>query len=115
MGIFESLNQTTDKALEVGEVYYKKTQEYYQLKIFKQVAYLTGMFCKLLLVGSFLFLGLILAIVGLTLALGELIDNMVFACMIVASFLFSISALLYIFRSKIDSVLVKKISKQFFD
>lgn len=63
MGIFKSLNQTTDKALEVGEVYYKKTQEYYQLKIFKQVAYLTGMFCKLLLVGSFLFLGLILAIV----------------------------------------------------
>ncbi|MGB5437303.1 MAG: hypothetical protein WBM98_15510 [Maribacter sp.] len=115
MGIIESLNQTTDKALDVGEVYYRKTQEYYQLKVFQQIATLTGMFCKLLLVGSFLFLGLILAVVAATLALGELIENMVFACLIVASILVMISALLYIFRRKIDSVIVKKISKQFFD
>ena len=115
MSIFESLNQTSDKALDVGKQYYEKTQEYYKLKVFQQLATTTGMFCKIVLIGSFLFLGLIFTAVAGTLALGEFIGNMVFACLISAFILFLTGATLYTFRTKIDSVIVQKISKQFFD
>jgi len=115
MSIFESLNQTSDKAIDVGEAYYKKTQEYYKLKVFQQLAVTMGMFCKIVLIGSFLFLGLILTAVALTLALGEWIGNMVFACLIIAIVLYLIGAIIYKLRRKIDAVIVQKISKQFFD
>ncbi|WP_282163202.1 hypothetical protein [Ulvibacterium marinum] len=115
MGIFESLNQTSDKALDVGEQYFKKTQEYYKLKVFQQLVTTTGMFCKIVLIGSFLFLGLILTAVAGTLALGEFIGNIVFACLISASLLLLAGAILYTFRTKIDSVIVQKMAKQFFD
>ncbi len=115
MGIIESLNQTSDKAIDAGEEYYKKTQEYYKLKVFQQLATTTTMFCKIVLIGSFLFLGLILAAVAGTLALGTLIGNMVYACLIIALLLFLIAALTYKFRSSVDSFVVQNISKQFFD
>lgn len=115
MSIFESLNRTSDKAIDVGEEYYKKTQEYYKLKVFQQLAVTMGMFCKILLIGSFLFLGLILAAVAGTLALGELIGNIVLACLIIALILFFVGMVIYKFRTRIDAVIVRKTSKQFFD
>lgn len=115
MNIFESLNQTSDKAIDVGEVYFKKTQEYYKLKIFQQLATYTGIFCKIVIIGSFLFLSLIFLTVAGTLALGDLLGNMIHSCLIVGVILLLISTLLYQFRAKIDSRVVQKISKQFFN
>lgn len=115
MGIFESLNQTSDKAIDVGEHYYKKTQEYYKLKVFQQLTSTMAMFCKIILIGSILFLSLTLLSVGGTLALGNLIGNMVFACLIIAGVLLFIGMIFFRYRAKIDSLIIQKISKQFFD
>ncbi|CAN0590876.1 unnamed protein product, partial [Ectocarpus sp. 12 AP-2014] len=46
MGVIDSLNETSNKAIDVGEVYYKKTQEYYRLKVFQQLTMTTGMLLK---------------------------------------------------------------------
>jgi len=115
MSIFESLNQTSDKALDVGETYYKKTQEYYKLKVFQQLSTTIGMFCKIVVIGSFLFLSMVLIAVAGTIALGHILNNMIFACLIIALLLLVLGTLFYIYRTKIDTVIIKKIAKQFFD
>lgn len=115
MGIFESLSQTSDKALDLGEYYSKKTLEYYKLKVFQQLVTSSGMFCKTVLIGGFLFLGLMFFAVSGTLALGQLVGNMILACLIIGVLLLLIGGLIYKFRSTIDSIVIKKLAKQFFD
>jgi hypothetical protein len=115
MGIFESLDHSSEKAMEFGGEYIKKSQEYYQLKVFQQLASTTGMFCKIAVVGCFLFLGVTFLAVGGTLALGNLIENMVIACLVIAACLFFIGGMFYRFRSGIDALVIKKLSNQYFD
>ncbi len=59
MGVIDSLNETSDKAVDIGETYYRKTREYYKLKIFQQLTQTMGLFCKMILIGSFVFIGFV--------------------------------------------------------
>ena len=114
MGIFNSLNETSDKAVDVGEEYLKKTQEFYRLKVFKQLTSISGLFFKAVLIGSFLLLSLILLAVAGIVALAEMIGSLVLACLIVAGFLLILGLLSYLLRSKIDEIIIQKMSKKFF-
>lgn len=115
MGVFDSLNQTSHKAVDIGEQYIQKSQEYYKLKVFQQLTTTIGMFCKIAIIGSLAILGLILLIVAGTLALGNVMGSMVHACLIIALAIFVVSALIFIVRSRIDTLIIKKIAKQYFD
>ncbi len=115
MGVIESLNQTSEKAVDLGETYYRKTREYYKLKIFEQLTQNMGLFCKLLLIGSFVFLGIIFLSVGGTIALSNYLNNTILACLIIGGVLLSFALLCYLFRSKIDTYIITKSSKTFFD
>jgi len=115
MSILESLDQTSNKAVNLGEEYLTKTQEYYELKVFQQLTATTAMFCKAAILGSLSFLVVILLIVAGTLALGNLIGNMVYACLISAGILCVIGAIVYAFRSRIENLIIQTMSKQFFN
>ncbi|WP_297707466.1 hypothetical protein [uncultured Eudoraea sp.] len=115
MSVLESLDQTSNKAMNLGEEYLTKTQEYYELKVFQQLTATTAMFCKAAIVGSLSFLVIILLIVAGTLALGNLIGNMVYACLISAGILCAVGAIVYAFRSRIENLIIRSMSKQFFD
>ena len=115
MSVFESLNDTSNKAVDVGEQYYRKTQEYYKLKVFQQLTMTIGMLCKAAAIGSLLLLGVIVLAVAGILALGAVLGNMVYACLIIAAVLFLLGGIVYKFRSKIDGLIIRKMSKQFFD
>lgn len=115
MNILESLNRTSDHAVDLGEVYYRKTHEYYKLKIFQQLSTTTGMFLKIALIGIFLFLGLTLTVVAGTLALGQFLGSTAIACLLISAILFLTGLVIFRLRSKIDALVVRKMSKQFFD
>lgn len=115
MGVFDSLNQTSHKAVDIGEKYIQKSHEYYKLKIFQQLTATLGIFCKIALIGSLAILGLILLIVAGTMALGNFMGSMIQACLIVALVIFLVSALIFSLRSRIDTLIIKKIAKQYFD
>lgn len=115
MGVFDSLSQTSHKAVDVGEEYVLKTQEYYKLKVFQQLTSTIGVFCKLAIMGGLLLLGITLLAVAGTIALGQLIGNMVFACLIIALFLFVLVGLIYRFRARIDTMIIQKTAKHYFD
>jgi nitrate reductase NapE component len=115
MSVLESLDQTSNKAVNLGEEYLSKTQEYYELKVFKQLTATTAMFCKAAVVGGLGFLVINLLIVAGTLALGNLIGNMVYACLISAGILCGIGAIVYALRSRIENLIIRGMSKQFFN
>ena len=114
MGIIDSLNETSNKAIDVGEVYYKKTQEYYRLKVFQQLTMTTGMLLKMAVIGGLAFLALIFLTVAGIIYLGNILDSMVAACLIAGALFIVLLIIAYIFRRKIDNMLVKKLSVKFF-
>ena len=107
MSVLESLNQTSNKAVNLGEEYLTKTQEYYELKVFQQLTATTTMFCKAAILGSLGFLILILLIVAGTLALGDLIGNMVYACLMSAGILCGVGAIVYSFGECLNNFSIK--------
>ena len=115
MGVIDSLNETSNKAIDVGEVYYKKTQEYYRLKVFQQLTMTTGMLLKMAVIGGLGFLALIFLTVAGIIYLGNLLDSMVNSCLIAGALFIVLLIFAYIFRRKIDDMLVKKLSAKFFN
>ena len=115
MGIFESLNDTSNKAIDVGEIYYKKTQEYYRLKVFQQLTMTTGVLLKIAVIGGLGFLALIFLTVAGIIFLGHVLESMVAACLIAGASFIVFLIIAYIFRKRIDNILIKKLSDKFFD
>ncbi|ASV30779.1 hypothetical protein [Maribacter cobaltidurans] len=115
MGVFESLNDTSNKAVDISEQFYRKTQEYYKLKVFHQLASTTGMFCKMAILGSLAFLGILFLTVGATIYLGEVLGSMIYSCLIMGLFFFVIVMVLFTFRNRIDNLIVRKLSRKFFN
>ncbi|WP_396632793.1 phage holin family protein [Maribacter sp. R86514] len=115
MGVIDSLNETSNKAIDVGEVYYKKTQEYYRLKVFQQLTMTTGMLLKMVVMGGLAFLALMFITVAGVVFLANVIDSMVGACLIAGALFLLLLVIAYVLRSKIDSMLVKKLSDKFFN
>lgn len=114
MGVIESLNETSTKAIDVGEIYYKKTIEYYKLKVFQQLSMTTGLLLKIAVIGGLGFLALIFLSVAGVLYLGNLLNDMVAACLIAGGIFVFFLIIAYVLRKKIDNILVKKLSIKFF-
>ncbi|MFX0556499.1 hypothetical protein ACOCEA_06855 [Maribacter sp. CXY002] len=115
MSIIQSLNETSNKAVDAGEQFYTKTQQYYKLKVFHQIATTTGMFCKMAILGSLAFLGLLFFTVAGTIYLSELLGSTILACLLIGILFFVFVAILFKMRKKIDNVVVKKMSVKFFN
>ena len=114
MNIFESLNETSNKAVDVGEQYFKKTQEYYKLKVFQVLSITMGILLKAFVIGSLLLLGFIFLIIAGTLSLGEYMGSNILACLVIAAALIVIGFVLFLLRSKLDNLVIKKLSKKYF-
>lgn len=114
MNVFESINNTADRASDIGEEYVDKTYQYYKLKIFQQIAYIISMFGKVLMIGAVLFIGSIFLAIAAAIALGELVNSIPLGYLIVA-LLFMLSAfVIYKTRYLIDGKIIKKIHDKFY-
>ncbi|SEL94967.1 hypothetical protein SAMN04487910_3687 [Aquimarina amphilecti] len=115
MGVFNAINETSNKAIDHGESYVKSSQEYYKLKVFQQLTKSFSFLSKLAIIGSLLFLGLIFLTVAGAIWLGEIVGSTPLACIIMAASLFLCTIIAYLTRKEIDKNIIKKISKEFFD
>jgi hypothetical protein len=113
--IFESINNTTDSATEIGEKYLDDTKEYVRLKIFQQLTISISMIAKALIIGGLLFIGLIFLSVAAALAIGKWFDNVALGYVIVAGFFLIIGGILYLQRSIISKRIIKIMSPKFFN
>lgn len=114
MNVFESINNTSDKAVDTGGTYIKKTRKYYKLKVFYQLTHNLSLLAKALIIGSVLFMGLIFLTVALAIYLGELLGNIALGYLVVGGLFFLIALTVYLLRSLIDTAIITKIQTSFF-
>lgn len=115
MAILDSINNATNRAVEVGEDYIKSSQEYYTLKIFQQLSYSFSTLYKIIIIGSFLLLGVIFITISGALYLGEYLNSMPLGCLIVGGLLFIVAGIVYLLRKNIDKSVIQKVGNKFFN
>ena len=115
MSILKSLDDTTNSAADAGEAYVKSTKKYFELKVFQQLTTLSSYLIKIVLLGSLCVLGLIFMAIAGAIALGNHFDDMALGYLIVGGIFILLVLLLLLVRKSIDSVIIKKLSKTYFD
>lgn len=115
MRIFEALNETSNKAVDYGRDYVETSSDYYKLKAFLIFTQSLSYVSKLIIFGSLLFLGIVFTTVAVAIWLGNILGSIVYACFIISGALFIITGIGYLIRKKIDTYIIKKTSKEFFD
>ncbi|MHA7056963.1 hypothetical protein ACWGOQ_0007065 [Aquimarina sp. M1] len=115
MGVFDALNQTSNKAIDSGEEYFQTTKDYYKLKVFQQLTKSFSTLAKVVIIGSLFFLGLIFITVAGAIWLGKLVGSIILSCLLIAGILFICALVGYLLRKKIDKYVIRKTSKEFFD
>ncbi|EGV44395.1 hypothetical protein BZARG_718 [Bizionia argentinensis JUB59] len=115
MNIFESLNNTSGKMGDAGEIYVKKSTEYVKLKVFQQITISVSMVAKALLIGGLFAIGLLFAALAAALAIGEWLGNQALGYLVVAGVFLILTLIIYLARSVIDNMIIKRFSSKFFD
>lgn len=115
MTVFESINNTTTKATDLGQEYIKKSQKYYTLKVFHQLTFSFGMLGKTLIIGSVLFIGLIFMAFALAMAIGDWLSNDALGYLIISGLFICVAFIIYKMRHLIDKKIIKIMSPKFFD
>lgn len=115
MGAFNSLETSGKHAVDSGERLLNSTKKYYELKAFKQLAIMSSNAIKLLLVGSFAFMGILFMTVALAFFLSELFQSSVLGFLITGFSLLTIGFLTFLLRRKVERIVIQKLSGTFFD
>lgn len=115
MTIFESINNTTDKAGETAEKYVKTSKEYLRLKVFQQLTIMVSWIVKSAIIGGCIALAVIFLAVAGAIALGEAVGNMPLGYVLIALIFIILTIVVYNLKRKIDKKIIQTISAKFFD
>lgn len=115
MSSLSSITDTSIKAVKETEKYVCKSEAYYKLKIFQQLTYTLSAFVKFLVIGSMLFTIFVFLIIACTIMLSDFLGSIVYGCLVIMLCLGVITFILFLNRKYIDSVIIKKVSKSYFN
>ncbi len=115
MTIFESLNTTTDKAIDSAEKYVNKSQAYLRLKIFQQITVSLSLVVKLAIIGGLIMLAVIFTAVSAALAIGDALQNTSAGYLIVGTCFLVLALIVYYFRKHIERKIITAMSVKYFD
>ena len=115
MSILEDINNTTDKASEIGERYIKTSHQYFKLKIFQQLTLTFSMLTKALIIGGLALIGIVFMSVALAIKLGKVLDSTTLGYLAVGFIFVVMAIIIYGFRAKINALIIKTLSLKFFD
>lgn len=114
MSIFESINNTSNKASDIGERYFDRSFEYFKLKVFQQLTYTISMIGKALIIGAVLFIGLILLSISAAIAIGDALQNIALGYLIMGAAFMIIGLIIYKVRYVVDAKIIEKFQTKFF-
>ena len=114
MNVFESINNTSEKASDIGERYIDKSFKYFKLKVFQQLTYTISMMGKALIIGAVLFIGLILLAISAAIAIGDALDHVALGYLIVGVAFMIIALIIYRVRYLVDAKMIAKFQTKFF-
>ena len=95
--------------------YLENSEEYYKLKVFKASMRGVTSFTHVLVIGAIALLALFLFSLAAAYAIGNVMDEFYYGFLIVGLFYVVVAILCYVFREKMDTPLLKKFSKYYFD
>lgn len=105
-----ALEENTKLAKEYGE----NELEFYKMKTLYLASSLGYSISKKLLTGMFVMVFLLFSSVALALMLGEWVNNLPLGFLLVGTLYLALSALVYVFRKKIEVYIVTQFSKHFY-
>ena len=114
MNIFESINDTSNKASDVGERYIDTSFEYLKLKVFQQLTFTISMMGKALVIGAVLFIGLIFLAISAAIAIGDALGQIALGYLIIGGFFLIMSFAIYKMRRRFDAKIIAKFQTIFF-
>jgi hypothetical protein len=115
MGVIDSLNETNKKTAEIGEKFLAKSFDYYKLKIFQQITISVSMLFKVLAIGSVVMIGLVFLSLALAFKISDLLQSYAVGFALMGSIYLIMSIIIYLLRKQINNVIVKSLSKPFFN
>ncbi|WP_405291860.1 hypothetical protein [Algibacter sp. Ld11] len=115
MGIIEALDETSSKAIKTGENYVQTSKNYFELKVFQQLAILSTAGIKLAMYAILCTLALIFLAVAGAAALSSYFGSTALGYLCIAGLFFVLIGIVYLLRKKIENSVIKKLSKNYFD
>ena len=114
MNIFASINDTSNKASDIGERYIDTSFAYLKLKVFQQLTFTISMMGKALVIGAVLFIGLIFLAISAAIAIGDALGQIALGYLIIGGFFLIMSFAIYKMRRRFDAKIIAKFQTIFF-
>ncbi|GAA4238788.1 hypothetical protein GCM10022291_30640 [Postechiella marina] len=114
MSVFESLDETTDEALNKGESFIRNTEAYYELKLFQMLTTSMALLIKFTLVGSFTLIAFILLAVALSTRIGEAYNSAAIGHLVTSLIFIGLAIFSYLIRRWIENSIIKVLSRKMF-
>ena len=111
--MLNDFNESSKKAVDLGQRYIETSKAYFKLKIFQQLAISISLVGKVLAVGSFIFIAFLFFSIGAAIFIGDWLENMALGCIIVGAISLMIALLLFRQRKFINRMVITKLSKNF--
>lgn len=115
MTVFESIQDSSNQAIDKGEEYLKKSHEYYKLKVFEQLTTSVSLVLKALLIGGLILIAFVFMAIAASIALGNVMDSYSGGFLIVGLFFIVFAIVIYVARKNINNKVIQSISKTFFE
>ena len=115
MTIFESLNNTTDRAVDSAEKYIKTSRAYLRLKVFQQITLSLSLVVKMAIIGALVLLAIIFTAVSAAIAIGNALDSISLGYLIVGACFLLLALVIYYLRKHIERKLIATMSEKYFD
>ncbi|MBU2949360.1 hypothetical protein KO493_01475 [Tamlana agarivorans] len=115
MGLLDAVNKTNTKAVKVSERYLDSSYKFYRLKFFKHFSISVSLLFKTIIVGGLGFMCAMLSAVALAFYIGESTGNYPLGFLLVGVGFMVLSIIAYLFRGVINNMVIKKLSKLFFN
>ena len=114
MSLFDSLNETTEQATDIGEKYFNASRDYFKLKIFKQLVVGLSYITKLLIFSIVFMLAVIFLAISSALAIGNALESEALGFLIVGGILLLIAVIVVFSAKQIDNAIIRKLVEKFF-
>ncbi len=114
MSLFD-IKEHMAEAEDSTKSYVDSSLQYYRLKSFKSLMQGITVIAKVILIGTFLVLALLLLSIAASFWVGDMLDSNAGGFLVVGGFYVLMGFLLYIFRQKLETPLLRKFSEFYFD
>ena len=114
MSVSNSISDTNEKALEVGERYLDSTIKYYKLKLFRNLSISVSMVFKGMVIGGFALSALLMFSIAISILIGESVGSYALGFASVAGLFVLMAVMGFLFKEKITQAVLKKMSKKYF-